>query len=64
MLAVSESFAEDISPKDMENFEQKLYSYFEENQKDIKGKLETGEKMDEGLKAEVKAAISSFKEEM
>ena len=64
LFAVSEGFAEDISPKDMESFEQRLYSYFEEKQKDIKAKLETGEKMDEHFKAEVKAAISSFKEEM
>lgn len=60
IFAVSEGYARNIKPEDMQKFESDLYFYFESECKELSEKLKTGCKMDDVLKEEVKDSLTKF----
>jgi len=61
IFAVSEGFADSLSPADMAQFEERLYRYFKYERKELLEKLETGNKLDSKTKSELLAALKEFK---
>jgi len=61
IFAVSEGFADSLSPADMAQFEEMLYRYFKYERKELLEKLETGKKLDSETKSELLAALKEFK---
>lgn len=60
IYAVSEGFADEASIEELEEFESKLYSFFEERYKEIWDILKSGAKLDEATKSSINAALSEF----
>ncbi len=60
IFAVSEGYADGISPDDMESFERELYSYFREERKELALKLKEAKKFDDELRNELREALSEF----
>ena len=64
IFAVSEGYADGISPEDMEKFEKDLYKYFREEKAELALKIKTAKKFDDELKASLKKALSEFAERL
>ena len=64
IFAVSEGYADGISPEDMERFEKDLYKYFREEKAELALKIKTAKKFDDELKASLKKALSEFAERL
>ena len=64
IFAVSEGYADGISPDQMEKFEKDLYRYFREEKADIALKLREARKFDGELKALLKEALEEFAERL
>ena len=64
IFAVSEGYADGITPEEMEKFEKDLYSYFREEKSDLALKIKNTEKFDDELKNSLKAALSEFAERL
>ncbi len=64
IFAVSEGYADGISPEDMEKFEKDLYKYFREEKAELAFKIKTAKKFDDELKASLKKALSEFAERL
>lgn len=64
IFAVSEGYADGISPEDMEKFEKDLYKYFREEKAELALKIKTDKKFDDELKASLKKALSEFAERL
>ena len=62
IYAVAEGYAADIEPEALEDFELRLFRFFDEEHRDVMAKLETGDKPDAELERELKAALAEFKE--
>ena len=62
IFAVNEGYAKNVMPEDMQIFEKELYSYFENDCKELSEILKSGNKMDESLKERVRSALSTFVE--
>ena len=60
IFAVSEGYADGISPDDMEKFEKALYKYFREEKAELALKIKTAKKFDDELRASLKSALSEF----
>ena len=60
IFAVSEGYADGISPDEMEKFEKKLYRYFREEKADLALKIKNAKKFDDELKNSLKDALSEF----
>ena len=60
IFAVSEGYADKISPDDMEKFERDLYCYFREEKSELALKVKTANKFDDELKDLLKEALSEF----
>lgn len=64
IFAVSEGYADKISPDDMEKFERDLYCYFREEKSELALKVKTANKFDDELKDLLKEAFSEFAERL
>lgn len=64
IFAVSEGYADGITPEEMEKFEKDLYSYFREEKSDLAIKIKNTEKFDDELKNSLKEALSEFAERL
>ena len=64
IFAVSEGYADGISPDEMEKFEKKLYDYFRQEKADLALKIKNAKKFDEELKNSLKEALSEFTERL
>lgn len=64
IFAVSEGYADKISPDDMEKFEKDLYCYFREEKSELALKVKTANKFDDELKDLLKEALSEFAERL
>ena len=64
IFAVSEGYADGVSPEDMEKFEKDLYKYFREEKAELALKIKTAKKFDDELKASLKKALSEFAERL
>ena len=62
IYAVSEGFAADVAPADIEEFDARLCDFFERECPDLAAALATGKKMDGALEGRVKDAIARYKE--
>ena len=60
IFAVSEGYAAHIETGKMEKYERELYSYMENECKELTEKLKTGNKMDEQTKNALKTALEEF----
>ncbi len=60
IFAVSEGYADGISPEDMERFEKELYRYFREDKADLALKIKEAKKFDDELKNELREVFVSF----
>lgn len=60
IFAVSEGYAEGISPDEMEGFEKALYSYFREEKAELALKIKNAKKFDDELKNSLKEALNEF----
>ncbi len=60
IFAVSEGYADGISPDEMEKFEKELYRYFREDKADLALKIKEAKKFDDELKNELREALSAF----
>ncbi len=60
IFAVSEGYADGISPDETEKFEKKLYSYFREEKAELALKIKNAKKFDDELKNSLKEALSEF----
>ena len=63
IYAVSEGFANAVSPDGMEDFEKRLYETFDKKHPDIMAVLKTGDKMSPAFEKELRAALKAFAEE-
>ena len=64
IFAVSEGYADGISPDEMEKFEKKLYDYFRQEKADLALSIKNAKKFDEELKNSLKEALSEFTERL
>ena len=64
IFAVSEGYADGISPDEMEKFEKKLYDYFRQEKADLALKIKNAKKFDDELKNSLKEALSEFAERL
>ncbi|MBP3441252.1 MAG: F0F1 ATP synthase subunit alpha [Clostridia bacterium] len=64
IFAVSEGYADGISPDDMENFEKNLYRFFREEKAELALKVKNAKKFDSELKNSLKEALSEFAERL
>ena len=64
IFAVSEGYADGISPDEMEKFEKKLYDYFRQEKADLALRIKNAKKFDEELKNSLKEALSEFTERL
>lgn len=62
LFAVSGGHASNIEPEQMEAFEERLYTYFEAEQRDLVQRLSTGKKLDAEAIARLRAALTAFTE--
>ena len=62
IYAVSEGFADKVSPDGMEEFERRLYETFDSRHPDIMAVLKTGSKMSPAFEKKLKAALARFAE--
>ncbi len=60
IYSVSEGFAEAVPVDALEEFEWKLYSFFEEHYPELRERLDSGEKFDDRLKRSINEALSIF----
>ena len=60
IFAVSEGFADKVSPDDMEKFEKELYSFFRNEKADLALRIKEAKKFDDELKNSLKEALSEF----
>ncbi len=60
IFAVSEGFADSISPDKMEDFEKKLYRYFQEEKNELALRIKNAAKFDDELKKSLEEALSDF----
>ncbi|MBQ8278714.1 MAG: F0F1 ATP synthase subunit alpha [Roseburia sp.] len=60
LFAVSEGYADKIPLSEMQEFEEKLFPFFEENYMPLVEKLKTGNKANAELLADIKAALSMY----
>ncbi len=60
IFAVSEGFADSISPDKMEDFEKKLYTYFKEEKNELALRIKNAAKFDDELKKSLEEALSDF----
>ncbi len=60
IFAVSEGYADNIEPSNMDRFERELFEYLEDECASLCDKLKSGGKMDSVLKSELEAALSDF----
>ena len=60
IFAVSEGFADKVSPDNMEKFEKELYSFFRNEKADIALRIKEAKKFDDELKNSLKEALSEF----
>ena len=60
IFAVSEGYADGISPDEMEYFEKELYRYFREEKAELALKVKNARKFDDELKKSLKEALSEF----
>jgi F-type H+-transporting ATPase subunit alpha len=63
LFAVSEGFADDVDPENMEEFEDRLYFHMEGREPELVQKLKSGKKMDAALISSVKDALTRFRKE-
>ncbi len=64
IFAVSEGYADGISPDEMEKFEKKLYDYFRQEKADLALRIKNAKKFDDELKNSLKEALSEFTERL
>ncbi len=64
IFAVSEGYADKISPDNMEIFEKNLYKFFREEKVDLALKVKNAKKFDSELKNSLKEALSEFAERL
>ncbi len=64
IFAVSEGYADGISPDEMENFEKNLYRFFREEKAELALKVKNAKKLDSELKNSLKEALSEFAERL
>ena len=64
IFAVSEGYADGISPEEMEKFEKNLYSYFRHEKAELTDKIKNAKRFDDELKNSLKAALSEFAERL
>ena len=62
IYAVSEGFAADVAPADIEEFDARLCDFFERECPDLAAAHATGKRMDGALEGRVKDAIARYKE--
>ncbi|MBQ7295961.1 MAG: F0F1 ATP synthase subunit alpha [Clostridia bacterium] len=60
IFAVSEGYADGISPDEMEKFEKNLYSYFRQEKADLALRIKNAKKFDDELKNSLKEALNEF----
>ena len=60
IFAVSEGFADNIIPDEMEKFEKKLFKFFREEKKDLSLRIRNAKKFDDELKNELRDALGEF----
>ena len=60
IFAVSEGFADKVSPDNMEKFEKELYSFFRNEKSDLALRIKEAKKFDDELKNSLKEALSEF----
>ncbi len=60
IFAVSEGYADAISPDEMENFEKRLYRYFREEKAELALQVKVAKKFDDELKKSLKEALNEF----
>ena len=60
IFAVSEGFADSISPDKMEDFEKNLYRYFREEKNELALRIKNAVKFDDELKKALEEALSDF----
>ncbi len=60
IFAVSEGYADGISPDETEKFEKELYKFIREEKSELAIKIKTAEKFDDELKKELREALSEF----
>ena len=63
LFTVSEGFADDVDPENMEEFEDRLYFHMEGREPELVQKLKSGKKMDAALISSVKDALTRFRKE-
>ena len=64
IFAVSEGFADKISPDDMEKFERDLYEFFRKEKPELALKVKNAKKFDNELKNSLEEALSKFAERL
>ena len=64
IFAVSEGYADKISPDAVEKFEKDLYKYFLEEKTELLLEMKKAKKFDDKLKASLKEALSIFAERL
>ena len=60
IFAVSEGYADGISPDEMEQFEKELYRYFRQEKAELALKIKNAKKFDDELKNSLKEALGEF----
>ncbi len=60
IFAVSEGYADAVSPEEMERFEKELFSYFSTEQSDLALRIKNAKKFDDELKDSLRTALSEF----
>ncbi len=60
IYSVSEGFAETVPVDALEEFELRLYSFFEERYPELRERLDSGEKLDDRAKRSINEALSIF----
>ena len=60
IFAVSEGYADGISPDEMEQFEKELYRYFRQEKSELALKIKNAKKFDDELKNSLKEALGEF----
>ena len=60
IFAVSEGYADGISPEEMEKFEKELYSYFSGEKADLALRIKNTKKFDDEFKNSLREALSEF----
>ncbi len=60
IFAVSEGFADNIIPDEMEKFEKKLFKFFSEEKAELSLRIKNAKKFDDELKKSLKEALGEF----